>query len=198
MPSGKVYRSPNQKHLKDSVIDLIANDVNDLLQKVDGREVETSTGKKILSTKNCTIVNYEQGWFLKILGTLSDPNIAYILMMLGVWGIILEFYHPGGILPGVVGVISIVLGLYGLHTLPINYAGLALIILAIILFIAEIKIISHGMLTVGGVISLFLGSMMLIDTSSPLENAIQISMGVIITTVIVITSLLCTACMACH
>jgi len=110
-------------------------------------------------------------------------------MMIGIWGIILEFYHPGGILPGVVGVISVVLGLYGLHTLPINYAGLALIILAIILFIAEIKIISHGMLTVGGVICLFIGSMMLIDTSSPLENAVQISMGVIITTVIVITAL---------
>lgn len=175
--------------LKDSVIDLIANDVNDLLQKIDGREVETSSGKKILSTKNYTIFTYEQGWFQKLLGALSDPNIGYILMMIGIWGIILEFYHPGGILPGVVGVISIVLGLYGLHTLPINYAGLALIILAIVLFIAEIKIISHGMLTVGGVISLFLGSMMLIDTSSPLENTIQISMSVIVTTVIVITAL---------
>jgi membrane-bound serine protease (ClpP class) len=175
--------------LKDSVIDLIANDVNDLLQKVDGREVETSTGKKILSTKNYTIVNYEEGWFQKILGVISDPNIAYIFMMIGIWGIILEFYHPGGILPGVVGVICVVLGLYGLHTLPINYAGLALIILAIILFIAEIKIISHGMLTVGGVICLFIGSMMLIDTSLSLESAVQISMGVIVTTVIVIASL---------
>lgn len=175
--------------LKDSVIDLIANDLNDLLQKIDGREVETSTGKKILSTQNCTIVNFEEGWFQKLLGIISDPNIAYILMMIGMWGIILEFYHPGGILPGVVGVICIVLGLYGLHTLPINYAGLALIVLAIILFIAEIKITSYGMLTVGGVICLFLGSMMLIDTSSPLEAAIDISMGVVITTVVIISLL---------
>jgi membrane-bound serine protease (ClpP class) len=175
--------------LKDSVIDLIANDMNDLLQKIDGREVETSTGKKILSTKNYTIVNFEEGWFHKILGIISDPNIAYILMMIGMWGIILEFYHPGGILPGVVGVICIVLGLYGLHTLPVNYAGLALILLAIILFIAEIKITSYGMLTVGGVICLFLGSMMLIDTSSPLEAAIDISMSVVITTVVIISLL---------
>jgi membrane-bound serine protease (ClpP class) len=109
-------------------------------------------------------------------------------MMLGIWGIILEFYHPGAILPGVVGFISIVLGLYGLHTLPLNYAGLGLIILAIILFIAEIKIVSHGMLTVGGIISLLLGSFMLIDVSSPLEGA-RISASVIITTVIVISAL---------
>jgi len=175
--------------LRDSVIDLIANNVNDLLQKNDGKEVETSTGKKILNTKNAQIINYEIGWFQKFLGIISDPNIAYILMMIGIWGIILEFYHPGGILPGVVGVISIILGLYGLHTLPINYAGLALIVLAIILFIAEIKITSYGMLTVGGVISLFLGSLMLIDTDSPLETAVEISMSVIITTVIIITTL---------
>ena len=175
--------------LKDSVIDLIANDVNDLLQKIDGREVETSTGKKILNTKNHTIVTYEAGWFQEFLAIVSDPNIAYILMMIGVWGIILEFYHPGGILPGVVGVICIVLGLYSLHTLPLNYAGIALIVLAVILFIAEIKITSYGMLTVGGVICLFLGSMMLIDTSSPLETAIEISMSVIITTVLVVTGL---------
>ncbi|MCI0448687.1 MAG: nodulation protein NfeD [Chlorobi bacterium] len=174
--------------LRDSVIDLIANNVNDLLEKIHGREVETSTGKKVLNTKNALIINYEIGWFQKFLGVISDPNIAYILMMIGIWGIILEFYHTGGILPGVVGVICIVLGLYGLHTLPINYAGLALIVLAIILFIAEIKITSYGMLTVGGVISLFLGSFMLIDSDSGLEVA-QISLGVIIGTVIIITTL---------
>jgi membrane-bound serine protease (ClpP class) len=109
-------------------------------------------------------------------------------MMLGIWGIILEFYHPGGILPGVVGVICLVLGLYGLHTLPINYAGFALILLAIILFIAEIKIVSHGLLTVGGVISLLLGSFMLIDTGSSLEG-VKLSMTVIFTTVFIISLL---------
>ncbi len=171
------------------VVDLIANDLNDLLQKVDGKEVETSKGKRILSTKNVEIVNYENSWFLKLLAIVADPNVGYILMMLGIWGILLEFYHPGAILPGVVGAICLILGLYGLHTLPLNYAGLALILLAIILFIAEIKVVSHGLLTVGGVISLLLGSFMLIDIESPLESSAQLSKGVIFTTVAVITLL---------
>ncbi len=175
--------------LRDSVVDLVAADLNELMAKVDGREVETAAGKKILNTKNFTVVNYEESWFQKFLDIVSDPNVAYILMMLGIWGIIIEFYHPGAILPGVVGVMCLLLGLYGLHTLPLNYAGVGLILLSIILFIAEIKITSYGMLTVGGVISLLLGSLMLVDTSSPLESAIEISLGVIITTVIIITSL---------
>ncbi|MCC7159080.1 MAG: nodulation protein NfeD [Ignavibacteria bacterium] len=175
--------------LKDSVIDLIAADMNDLMHKIDGKEVETSTGKKILNTKNFNIVNFEESWFQKFLGIISDPNIAYILMMIGMWGIILEFYHPGAILPGVVGAICILLGLYGLHTLPINYAGAGLILLAIILFIAEIKITSYGLLTVAGVISMLIGSMMLIDSGSPLESTVRISMSVIITTVIIIAGL---------
>ncbi len=176
--------------LRDSVIDLVAADMNELLAKVDGREVETSTGKRILNTKNFMVVNYEENWFQKFLGIISDPNIAYILMMIGMSGIMLELYNPGAILPGVVGAICILLGLYGLHTLPINYAGAGLILLAIILFIAEIKVTSYGMLTVAGVISLFIGSMMLIDTgNSPLEAAVDISMGVIITTVVILGGL---------
>lgn len=174
--------------LNEKVIDVIAKDVNELLQKIDGREVETSKGNVILDTKNLQIFEYKISWFQQFLGIISDPNIAYIMMMLGIWGVILEFYHPGGILPGVVGVICLILGLYGLHTLPINYAGLGLIILAIILFILEIKITSYGMLTVGGIISLFLGSFMLIDVDSPLE-LVGISLSVIITTVIVVSGL---------
>ncbi len=174
--------------LDKKVIDMISPNLNDLLEKINGIEVETSKGKHILVTVNPQIIESEMSWFEKFLAIISDPNIGYILMMLGIWGIILEFYHPGAILPGVVGFICIVLGLYGLHTLPLNYAGLGLIILAIILFIAEIKIISHGMLTVGGIISLILGSFMLIDVSSPLEGA-RISTSVIITTVIVISAL---------
>jgi membrane-bound serine protease (ClpP class) len=170
------------------VIDVIASNINELLQKIDGREVETAKGKVTLDTKNLQVVEYKISWFQQFLGIVSDPNIAYILMMLGIWGIILEFYHPGGILPGVVGVICMILGLYGLHTLPINYAGLGLIVLAIILFILEIKITSYGMLKIGGVISLFLGSFMLIDVDSPLE-LVGISLGVIITTVIVVSAL---------
>lgn len=174
--------------LKDTVIDLIASNLDDLFKKIDGREVTTQKGKVIIDTKNIQVVDYEMPWFMKFLSIVSDPNIGYILMMLGVWGIILEFYHPGGILPGVVGVICLVLGLYGLHTLPINYAGAALILLAIILFIAEIKIVSHGLLTVGGVISLLLGSFMLINEDSSLEGA-RISSSVIISTAIIISLL---------
>ena len=175
--------------VKMNVVDLIANDMTDLLTKIDGKVVDTPMGKKTLHTKGAEIVLYENSWFMNLLGTLSDPNIGYILMMLGIWGILLEFYHPGAILPGVVGAICLILGLYGLHTLPLNYAGLALILLAIILFIAEIKIVSHGLLTVGGVISLLLGSFMLIDVQSPLESAEQLSRGVIYTTVTVISLL---------
>jgi membrane-bound serine protease (ClpP class) len=174
--------------LEKNVIDLIAENKTDLLKKIDGREVETAAGKKTLHTSDAGIVNYEMSWVLKLLGIISDPNIAYILLMIGIWGIILEFYHPGAILPGVVGVICIVLGLYGLHTLPINYAGLILIILGIILFILEIKVTSYGMLTVGGIISLFLGSIMLINVDSGLEM-VKISMSVIYTTVIIISAL---------
>ncbi len=121
-------------------------------------------------------------WRERFLGTISDPNITYILMMVGIFGIMFELFNPGSILPGVVGAISLILAFYAFQTLPINYAGLALIVLAIILFIAEVKIMSHGLLAIGGVISLFLGSVMLI--SSPFE-LVSISLSVIITTVVV-------------
>jgi len=175
--------------LQQKVIDIVAKDINDLLNQVDGKEVETPAGKKVLKTKGAVLTEYEEGWFHKILGIISDPNVAYILMMIGMWGVLLEFYHPGAILPGVVGGMCLILGLYGLHTLPINYAGLALIILAIILFIAEIKITSYGMLTVGGVICLLLGSLMLIDIDNPLEKTVDISLSVIITTVVIVSAL---------
>jgi len=175
--------------LEKKVIDVIAKDMSDLLNQIDGREVETSSGKKVLHTKGAVLKEYEEGWFHKFLGIISDPNVAYILMMLGIWGILLEFYHPGAILPGVVGGMCLILGLYGLHTLPINYAGLALIILAIILFIAEIKITSYGMLTVAGIFCLLLGSLMLIDIDNPMEKTVDISLSVVITTVVVVSAL---------
>jgi membrane-bound serine protease (ClpP class) len=123
----------------------------------------------------------------KILGLLSDPNIAYILLMIGIYGMMFELYNPGSIFPGVVGGISLIIAFYSLHALPVNYAGLALIIFAVILFIAEIKIVSHGLLTVGGVISLILGSIMLINTESTLE-VIKISWQVILAIVIFTTA----------
>ncbi|MBM2840590.1 MAG: serine protease [Bacteroidetes bacterium] len=172
--------------LKDSVVDLIATSTRELLEKVDGRSIEVNGATITLHTKDAEIVDVQMDWKYKILNILSDPNIAYILFMLGVYGLMFELYNPGSIAPGVIGVISIILAFYSLHTLPINYAGLALIIVGIILFLLEIKITSYGLLTVGGVVSLFLGSIMLIRSDSALEF-IELSWGIIIPTV------LCTA-----
>ncbi|MHB8581341.1 MAG: NfeD family protein [Ignavibacteriaceae bacterium] len=154
--------------LKDSVIDLIANNVNDLLTKIDGKEITTESGSGILHTKEAKIIYLNMTLQQKLLSFLSDPNIYYILFMLGTLGLLFELYNPGAIFPGVIGVISLILSFYSMNTLPINYAGLALIIFGIILFLLEIKIISHGILTVGGVTSLVLGSFMLINTNETL------------------------------
>jgi membrane-bound serine protease (ClpP class) len=155
--------------LQKNVIDTIATSLTDLLIKIDGKRVETSSGSKILSTRDASIVEREKTFQQKFLDILSDPNITYIFMMLGIYGLLFELYNPGAILPGIVGVIGLVLAFYSLHTLPINYAGLALIIFGIILFVLEIKITSHGFLTAGGVTSLVLGSIMLFQSNSALD-----------------------------
>ena len=165
--------------LKDSVIDLIANNLNDLLVKIDGKEITTESGVGILHTKDAKIVYVNMTLQQKLLSLLSDPNIYYILFMLGTLGLLFELYNPGAIFPGVIGVISLILSFYSMNTLPINYSGLALIIFGIILFVLEIKIVSHGILTVGGVTSLVLGSFMLINTNATL-GGIDISWELII------------------
>jgi membrane-bound serine protease (ClpP class) len=126
------------------------------------------------------IQEYGMSFIEKLLNILSDPNIAYILMMLGFYGLMFELYNPGSILPGIAGVICLVLAFYSLNTLPINYAGLALILFALLLFILEIKITSHGVLAIGGIVSLLLGSMMLIRRGAGAVG--QISWTVIIAT----------------
>lgn len=173
------YSYTETEALRDSAIDLIAKNERDLLQQIDGRKIELVSETKTLHTKDATIENFEMGWLEKILNLLSDPNIAYILFLLGVYGILFELYNPGAILPGIVGVISLILAFYSMHTLPINYAGLALILFGIILFILEVKIVSHGLLAIGGIISLLLGSMMLVRASSSLEF-VKISRVVIV------------------
>jgi membrane-bound serine protease (ClpP class) len=173
--------------LKEGVIDIVAVSVQDLLEKIHGKEISLLSGKKVLDTKNAEVININMNFKQKILGLLSDPNIAYILFMIGIYGIMFELYNPGAIFPGVIGGISIIVAFYSLHTLPVNYAGLALIIFAVILFIAEIKIVSHGLLSVGGVISLIIGSIMLIDAESTLE-VIKISWQVILVIVILTTA----------
>ena len=170
--------------LDNNVVDIIAKNLPDLLNQIDGSQVELPDRTVTLSTRDARIENIEMGWSEKVLDILSDPNIAYILLMLGVYGLLFELYNPGAILPGVVGVISLILGFYSLHTLPVNYAGLALILFGIVLFIAEIKVTSYGLLTVGGIVSLTLGSMMLIRSESALEF-LQISWTVILAVVVI-------------
>jgi len=146
-----------------NVVDLIAADIDDLLKQLDGREVALKQGKVTLRTKDIERKYFTPGVRDRILKTISDPNIAYILMMIGLAGLYFELSHPGAIFPGVIGAISLILAFYSFQTLPVNYAGLLLIALAIVLFIAEIMVSSFGLLSLGGLISLVLGSVMLFE-----------------------------------
>jgi membrane-bound serine protease (ClpP class) len=171
-----------EEALKLHVIDLISPDVQDLLAKLDGRVVKFDGVTRTLLTKGVQPRSIKMSWRYKLLDTISNPSIAYILLMLGIYGIFFELSNPGAILPGVVGGIFLILAFYALQMLPVSFAGLALILFGIILFIAEIKVVSHGLLAIGGIISLFLGSLMLIE--SPTEY-MRISLSVIIPAVLV-------------
>ncbi|MFQ5606809.1 MAG: nodulation protein NfeD [Candidatus Zixiibacteriota bacterium] len=149
------------------VIDVLAESRGELYDKIDGWEVETPIGQKKLNLRRVDEVELDLSFIESVLRLISSPNIAFLLLSIGGLGIMMEIYNPGAIFPGVVGVICMILGMYAMQTLPINSAGVALMIFAIILFIAEIKITSYGLLTVGGVISLALGGMMLIDSTDP-------------------------------
>ena len=180
----KSFSYSETEALEDSAIDIIAKSETELLALINGKKIELNSGTKTLHTASAVVKEHKMSVWEKILDIISDPNIAYILFLLGMYGLIFELYNPGSILPGIVGVIALILALYSMHTLPINYAGLALIVFAVILFLLEIKIASHGLLAIGGVISLFLGSMMLIKSNSSLEM-VKISRGVIIGATIV-------------
>jgi membrane-bound serine protease (ClpP class) len=163
--------------LKLKVIDLIAPDIPSLVKAIDGRTVEVVMGKRTLRTSSAEVKKIKMGFRDKLLGIISNPNIAYILMILGFYGLYFELSNPGAIFPGVAGAICLILAFYALQTLPINYAGLMLIIIGISLFIAEAFITSHGLLGIGGTIAMLLGSVMLIDSAAPV---LQISWAVII------------------
>ncbi|MBP1745873.1 MAG: rane-bound serine protease [Deltaproteobacteria bacterium] len=148
------------------VADLVAASIDELLEKIDGKKVETKKGKVVLKTKGKKAAEVVIPFKYKFLSYISDPNVAYILMMIGMYGILFEIYSPGTIFPGVVGGICLILALYSFQTLPISYAGLFLILLGVIFFILELKIVSHGALGIAGLISLVIGSIMLIDLPS--------------------------------
>lgn len=170
--------------VQQKVVDLVANSDEDLLKQIHGRTVETAAGSKQLNTINASVDVLQMNLLEKFLNLISDPNIAYILMMLGFYGLLFELYSPGTIFPGIVGGICLILAFYAMHTLPVNYAGLALIIFGIILLLLEIKVTSYGMLAIGGVISLALGSFLLFRSPSGLEF-VKLSWTVIIAATIV-------------
>ena len=171
----------DKEALEQKVINVVADDVDDLIRQIDGRQIE---GKGTLNLAGAGRNVIQESLRTKILKTISNPNIAYILMMLGLAGIYFELSHPGAIFPGVIGGIAIVLAFFSFQTLPVNYAGVLLIILAIVFFVMEMKITSFGLLSVAGVVSLFLGSLMLFEGDGPQSG---LSWQVLIPTVLVIS-----------
>ncbi|HEY7138873.1 MAG TPA: NfeD family protein, partial [Methylomirabilota bacterium] len=168
--------------LKLGIIDLVATDLPDLLAKLDGRQVKTVRGMVVLHTRGASVTPFAVGWRDRFLALITDPNIAYILLMLGMLGLFFELANPGVILPGVIGGISLILAFFAFQSLPINWAGLLLILFGIVLLIAEIKVVSHGVLTIGGIIAILLGSMMLVNTP---ELPLRVSWTVIVPVVAV-------------
>jgi membrane-bound serine protease (ClpP class) len=150
-----------------NVIDIVAEGDDELLQAMDGRTVNVSGEEVTLTVADASITELPMGWRHRILMALSDPNVAYILMMLGIYGLFFELANPGVILPGVLGGIFLILAFFSFQVLPINYAGILLILVAVILFMLEVKVVSYGMLSVGGIVSLFLGSIMLFESAEP-------------------------------
>jgi len=167
--------------LKENIIALIATDTDDLIKQLNGREIKDRGILKLDDVKKVTI---KETLRTKILKTISNPNIAYILLMIGLAGLYFEFSHPGAIFPGVIGAIALILAFFAMQTLPINYAGILLILLAIIFFIMEMKITSYGLLSVAGVVSLLLGSLMLFKGSAP---DMKLSLQIVLPTIILIS-----------
>lgn len=163
--------------LKLKVVDLVAENIPALLKHLDGRSITLPNGPTVLHTATAAVRDFPMGLRLEFLKTLSDPNIAYLLMTIGTIGLIAELYNPGAILPGVVGAISLILAFYSFQSLPINYAGVLLFLLGIVFFILEASITSYGLLGIGGAVSMLLGSVMLIKTD---VEFLQISWSVIL------------------
>jgi membrane-bound serine protease (ClpP class) len=163
------------------VIDLVASTLDELLDGIDGREIEVVDRTVTLATAEADVRTIEPGLRFKILAAIANPNIAFILMLIGIYGIFFELMNPGAILPGVVGGISLILAFFALQALPVNYTGVLLLLFSLILFIAEIKVVSHGLLTVGGVVAFVLGATMLFDTPEPF---FRVSWSVIIPAVL--------------
>ena len=149
------------------MIDLVAGDLKELLEKVDGRKVTVLNQETELHTAGAAIVAIEPDWRTELLAVITNPNLAYILLLIGVYGLIFEFTNPGFVAPGVIGAISLFLGLFALHLLPINFAGAGLILLGLAFMVAEAFVPAFGALGIGGVVAFVVGSVMLLDTDIP-------------------------------
>lgn len=156
-----------EEALETGVIDLMASDVGDLLKQLNGRTVKVRDRDWTLDTSSLQIERLEPDWKSELLGVITSPTIAYLLLLVGVYGLFFEGYNPGAVLPGVIGAICLLVALYAFQMLPVNYAGFALLALGIILIIAEAAAPSFGVLGIGGIISLVIGSVILIDTDVP-------------------------------
>lgn len=175
----------SEKALETGVIDLIAANVGDLLEQLHGRIVNVRGQDRALDTQSLLVEQLEPDWKSELLGVITSPTIAYLLLLVGVYGLILEGYNPGAILPGVIGAICLLVALYAFQMLPVNYAGFGLLVLGIILIIGEVMSPSFGVLGIGGIISMVIGSIILIDTdvpgftvSRPLIGAIALASGI--------------------
>jgi membrane-bound serine protease (ClpP class) len=156
-----------QAALEAGVIDILATDLEDLLRQLDGRRVSVYGSEETLSTAALVYERIEPDWRTQLLAVITNPTVAYMLMMLGIYGLLIEGYNPGAIVPGVVGAIALLLALFAFQVLPVNYAGLGLILLGVVLMIAEFLVPSFGALGFGGIASFVLGSVILIDTDVP-------------------------------
>lgn len=167
--------------LEKGIVDFIARDIDEVLENINDRVVKLGEDEITIELDEHEIIEFQMSWREKMLDKISDPNIAYILLMLGFYGLLFELYNPGAVLPGIIGGICIILAFFAMQTLPVNTAGLLLIIFAIILFLLEIKVQSYGMLTIGGIVSLILGSIMLFRGEVEFPTmAVQVSMSVLI------------------
>jgi membrane-bound serine protease (ClpP class) len=173
-----------EEAFEQNVIDWVAEDLPALMERLDGWEIQRAGYSKTLKTRGVEQRTIDPGWQYRILRAISNPNIAYILLMIGLAGLYFELSQPGAILPGVIGGISLIMALYALQTLPVNFAGILLIMLAVIFFILEIKVVSYGMLSIAGAVSLFLGSLMLFRVPG---QSTRIAYSLLIPTVLVIS-----------
>jgi membrane-bound serine protease (ClpP class) len=172
--------------LKLHVIDVIADDVPDLLHKIDGRAVTVAGKPERLATAGLEVVTVAPDWRTELLAVVTDPNIAFILMLIGVYGLLFEFLNPGAVAPGLIGAISLLVALYALNLLPINYAGAALVLLGVGLMVAEAHIGAFGVIGIGGIIAFMIGAVMMFPSAAP---GFELSPAVIAGAVIVTASL---------